>query len=76
MSKGYVKRTASGDTTHVQMRDRETGEDFRDYCQAVNMNMSDAATMMVRYYLDNVVTKYDFMSREDLIAELKKMEGN
>ncbi len=72
MGKGYVEKTSKSGTTHVQMTDRKTGDDLRDYCKAINMNLSEAVTMMVRYYLDNNVSKYDLMSREELIAELKR----
>lgn len=72
MAKGYVNAYSRDGSIHVQIRDAKTVEDFRKYCKSIDMNASTAVTKMVRYYLDNVVSEYDYMSREELIEELRR----
>lgn len=75
MAKGFVNTTSQTKTAHVIITDTQTAADLRNYCRAVNMNMSAVVTKMVREYLDNNVSRYELMSREELIVELKKMEA-
>ena len=74
MARGYIDSRSKDGSIHVQMRDIKTVNDFRAYCKAIDMNSSVAVEKMVRYYLDNAISKYDYMSREELIEELKRRE--
>lgn len=71
---GYRDTTSKDGGIHVRIVDKAIVDKLRGYCKTTNSNVSESITMMVDHYLTKHVSKYDYMSREDLIEELKRRE--
>ena len=72
---GYRETTSKDGGIHVRIIDKTIVNKLKRYCKTTDSNVSESITMMVDHFLTEHISKYDYMSREALIAELKRRES-